>query len=647
MRKLLFNSVKKLIPKISETELIALRSGNTSIDRQIFEGKVKLPSIKPQIVTPSETYNVFNKKSDSLLNKYGDNKIYPNTNHKEIFNYLGSNKFFSFIIDEKYGGNKLSVSEMSSLLVKISSYNPSLGVSIMVPNSLGPGELLQEYGTQQQKEKYLPGLVTGEYIPCFGLTGPENGSDAGGNIDVGVVKKNKEGKVVIDVTVNKRYITLAPVSNLVGLAFNLEDPNNLLEKGQEGITVALLEGNHKGLNKTTHHNPLDAGFPNGTVKGKLEINLDQIIGGEELAGNGWKMLMECLAAGRGVCLPATALASAKASTWGVYQFGQHRKQFNIPIIKMEGVNEKWLDMLYQTWIIQCSVNLTNVLLEQGDKPAVISALMKQQTTERAREVINHGMDIHAGSAICQGYSNFIEKFYKSAPIGITVEGSNTLTRSLIIFGQGLNKSHPYIFPILSTIMENNEKEFGTQFGNMVGHTIKRYLSSYNPFMSELDKQTVNFAALSNFIALKGGKLKKEQYLSGKVADYFSNLYLAYSVKWYQEQFKVSETLTKYCIDRLMIENKSILKNILNNEPSLRRLFWHLTTSSNDIKFEKQREILKEVENNKNILEHIKQDLYLKDNILGDLEILNNHSEDSKEYQISYNKAINVGEYRND
>ena len=646
MRKLLFNSVKKLVPRISQTELIALRSGNTSLDRQIFQGKVKLPAIKPEVVNPSETYQVFDKKSNTLLKKYRDEKVYPNARYQEIFNHLGSNKFFSFIIDEKYGGQKLSISEMSSLLVKISSYNPSLGVSIMVPNSLGPGELLQEYGTVEQKEKYLSGLVTGKYIPCFGLTGPENGSDAGGNIDTGVVRKNKDGKVYIDVTVNKRYITLAPVSNLVGLAFNLNDPDNLLQKGQEGITVALLEGNHPGLNKTTHHIPLDAGFPNGTVKGKLDIELNQIIGGEELAGHGWKMLMECLAAGRGVCLPATALASAKSATWGVYNFGKHRKQFNIPIIKMEGVNEKWLDMLYQTWIIQCSVNLTNVLLEQGDKPAVISALMKQQTTERAREVINNGMDIHAGSAICEGYSNFMEKFYKSAPIGITVEGSNTLTRSLIIFGQGLNKSHPYIFPILSSIMEDDEKEFGKQFGSMVSHTIKRYLNTYNPFITELDKQTINFAALSNFVALKGGRLKKEQYLSGKMADYFSNLYLAYAVRWYQEQFKVSEPLTIFCIDRLMLENKLILKNILDNEPGLRALFWHLDTYVEEVKFDTRREILKEVEQNKNILEHIKQDLYLEDNILGDLEILNKTNKDSKEYKISYQKAINVGEYRN-
>jgi acyl-CoA dehydrogenase len=238
---------------------------------------------------------------------------------------------------------------------------------------------------------------------------------------------------VIDVEINKRYITLAPVSNLVGLAFKLNDPTGLLGEGKEGITVALIEGDHPGLIKDTHHNPLNAGFPNGTLKGKLRIKMDQVIGGEENCGNGWRMLMECLAAGRGICLPATANAACKVSTFGVFHYAMNRRQFNIPLIKMEGVSNKLADMLYNTWLIQSSIGLTNNILDSGEKPAVISAIMKQQTTDRAREVIDYGMDIHAGSAICLGENNFMEKFYRSSPIGITVEGSNTLTKNLIIF----------------------------------------------------------------------------------------------------------------------------------------------------------------------------------------------------------------------
>jgi len=642
MYRAIFGRIKKIVPKISETELIALNSGSTSIDREIFQGKVRLPQQKPS-VTMNRKINP--STIDKLLQTYGGKIVYPNTKAKEIFDYLGKNKFLSYIIPEKYGGTNLEVSELSSVLVKISSQNPALGVSVMVPNSLGPGELLQEYGTEAQREKYLPGLANGKYLPCFGLTGPENGSDASGKIDTGILKM-KNGKRVVEVTINKRYITLAPVANLVGLAFRLEDPDNLLEAGKEGITVALLESSHYGLRKETHHNPLNAGFPNGTLKGTIDIELDQIVGGEANTGLGWKMLMECLAAGRAVCLPGTALASSKVATWGVYQFGQHRKQFGIPLMKMEGVNEKWLDMLYQTWLIQCSVNMTNVLLEQGDRPAVISALMKQQTTERAREVINNGMDIHAGNAICVGHSNFMQKYYQSAPIGITVEGSNTLTRSLIIFGQGLNKSHPYIFPLLESVMDDDLQKFKTYFPKMVSHTVGSYLKTYSPFGRELEKQTVNFAALANFLALKGGALKREQYLSGLVADYFSNLYLAYSVRWYQEQFKVSDTLTDYCLERLLSENRNTLGKILQNERSLAVLFWHLNTKNQDVTFTRQREILEEVKNNTHILEHIKQDLYLHDNILEDLENLEKYDKDSAEYQKIYQRVINVGEYDN-
>jgi acyl-CoA dehydrogenase len=289
----------------------------------------------------------------------------------------------------------------------------------MVPNSLGPGELLSHYGTEQQKNKYLPNLAVGKYIPCFGLTGPHNGSDATGNIDEGVLKiiNNKR---VIEVNINKRYITLAPVSNLIGIAFRLRDPNNLLTNGKEGITLALIEKEKVGLIKNTYHNPLDVGFPNGTLKGNLIIELDEVIGGEENCGHGWKMLMECLATGRAISLPASANGSVKAVTFGIYHYGMNRKQFNIPLLKMEAVQNKFIDMLYNTWIIISSISMTNTILDNGAKPSVISAIMKQQTTERARVVLNNAMDIYAGSAICCGNNNFLEKYYRSAPIGITV-----------------------------------------------------------------------------------------------------------------------------------------------------------------------------------------------------------------------------------
>jgi acyl-CoA dehydrogenase len=645
MRNIVFNSIKKLIPRISDTELIALRSGNVSIDRQIFEGKVVLPSIKPKISQNEIAKSQLNKKADKLLKEYGDQIVYPNMKYKEIFNYLSENKFFSFIIEEKYQGTELPVSHFSHLLTRVSSKNPALGVSIMVPNSLGPGELLQEYGTDKQKNYYLPKLAKGEFIPCFGLTGPHNGSDAGGAIDVGTVIK-KGGKRVIKVKINKRYITLAPVANLVGLAFKLEDPENLLENGKEGITVALIKGNHPGLEKNTYHIPLNAGFPNGTLKGELEIDLEDIIGGEENVGNGWKMLMECLAAGRAICLPGSALASSKVSTYGVYQYAKHRKQFGLSLLKMEGVNEKWLEMLYNTWLIQCSVNLTNVLLENGDRPAVISALMKEQTTERARKVIDNGMDIHAGSAICQGYGNFMEKYYRSAPIGITVEGSNTLTRSLIIFGQGLNKSHPHIFPIYESVTNNNITMFSKEFTKMLSHTLGTYFRTWNPFQESLKKQTVLFASLANFVALKGGALKKDQYISGLMADIFSNLYLAYSVRWYHEQFNVSKVLADYCINNLLRENCVKFDTIFENEGALNLLFIHKAGMKHYPSFSERKDVLEEVRNNKQILEHIKDGIYTENTILDDLQKLDELTEESEEYKNLYQKVVDVGEYKN-
>ena len=639
MYKFIFKQIKEIIPKISETELIALNSGNTSLDRSIFKGKVILPSL-------AKTNDLFDvSKVDNLLKKYGDEVIYPNNKSKEMFDYIGKNKFLSLIIDEKYGGKKSSVNTMSNMLTKITTKNPSLGVTIMVPNSLGPGELLSHYGTEEQKNKYLPGLANGDYVPCFGLTGPNNGSDAAGPIDKGTVVLS-DNKPVIEVTINKRYITLAPVSNLIGLAFKLEDPNGLLSSGREGITVALIESSHPGLIKETHHNPLNAGFPNGTLKGTFKIELDQIIGGEQNCGNGWKMLMECLAAGRGICLPATANAASKVSTFGVFHYGMNRRQFNIPLIKMEGVQNKFVDMLYNTWLIQSSISLTNNILDNGDKPAVISAIMKQQTTDRARDVINNGMDIHAGSAICLGENNFIEKFYRSSPIGITVEGSNTLTRNLIIFGQGLNKSHPYIYPILENILNDDLESFKQNFKNIVKHSLSMYGKSWLFNSDILEKQTIQFANLANFVALKGGAIKKEQSLSADMADLLSNIYIGYGVKWYHQNNNVSDKLTKYCIDRLTNENQLIINRIVDNSGLLKLFLFQMKSNPKSVSYDLNREIINEVINNKKIMNEIKKDIYMTDTVLEKLEKLTNLDNKSNEYKEIYDDVIQVAEYKN-
>jgi len=664
MYNFLFKRVKQIIPRISSTELIALRTGNVSIDRKIFEGKLENPKKLPDYKEKFDS-----KRVHILLDKYSNEKVYPSSKTNEIFRYLGKNNFFSFLIPEKYGGIKLSVRELSDKLTKISSKNVSLGVSVMVPNSLGPSELLINYGTEEQKNKYLPELANGNFIPCFGLTGPNNGSDALGQIDHGIVTKDDNGMLYIETTIDKRYITLAPVSNLIGLALNIEDPNNLLKNNRDncetynnncvsdsskyvntGVTVFLLEKHHKGLKLETHHNPLDIGFPNGTIKGdKLKIYFDQIIGGEENMGNGWKMLMECLAAGRGICLPATANASAKQTTNSIYNYINHRKQFNMPLVKMEGVSNKFSNMMYNTWLIHTSIAMTNNILDDNCKPAVISAIMKEQTTERARVVINEGVDIHAGSAICLGENNFTYDFYKSIPVGITVEGSNTLTKNLIIFGQGLNKSHPHIYDIYKSIVDDNIIDFKTHFNKIVKHSLKLYFKSYRFFEKDnLTQQINDFANISNFVALLGAELKKNQSLSADMASLLSNLYLGQSLVWYQEHYKTSSKLTDYCLKRLLYENSLLFNRVIDNYPNLaiRMILKHNRRKITSINYKDNRELIIEVKNNKEIMETIKSNIYI-DKSLEKLEKLNELEFNSPEYNTLYDEIVSVGEYHND
>ena len=636
MYRALFRLVKSRIPKISDTEMIALQSGTTCVDRDILCGTYTFPK---EYVGD----NKFSKTTmDFLLTKYENTSLYPNEDNNYWIEYLARNKFFSFLIDEKYGGIKLSVNELSSILTKIASVSPALGVAVMVPNSLGPGELLIKYGTEEQKEKYLPKLASGECIPCFGLTGPNNGSDATGTIDKGHVVE-VDGKLKMRVRLNKRYITLAPVANLMGIAFELEDSVNAL--GKSGITVALVERDHLGLIQKTHHNPLNAGFPNGTIKGEIDIDIDQVIGGIDNIGNGWKMLMECLSAGRGVSLPATANASSKVATYGIYHYMKIREQFRMPLASMEAIQEKFMRMMYHTWVIQSSVEMTNDLLDEGHSPAVVSAIMKQQTTERGREVLNDAMDIHAGGAICLGRNNFLEAFYRSAPIGITVEGSNTLTRSLIIFGQGLNKSHPHIFPLLESILNDDLGSFKNSFNALISHSVFLYFRSFT-LGKELEQEIVRFATLTNFVALKGGALKREQQLSGDMADMFSNLYMAVSVKYYQKKHNVSEVYTDYVVKRLLNENKEKMNRVIENLGLERYLLLHLKRTPCPTFYDNENTMFAYIMNNTNIMDEVKRNIYTKGTVLEDMETVIENKMIGKSNTILADKIIQVGEFNN-
>jgi acyl-CoA dehydrogenase len=653
MYRLILNKIKTIIPKISETELIALRSGGVSIDGSIFKGKFDLP----KYIKVESKYEI--AKLDRLIEDNLDYH-YP-TNWKKGINQLGKDKIFGFIIEEKYGGLKLKTSELSKLLTKVSSANPALGVSAMVPNSLGPGELLQKYGSQTQKDKYLPKLATGKMIPCFGLTGPNNGSDAIGSIDKGILKKDENNNLYIDISINKRYITMAPIANLIGIAFNLENPSNYIISNNlnNGICLALLERGHKGLEQKTYHNPLDVGFPNGTIKGNIRLNISNIIGEEKGVGKGWNMLMECLGEGRAVSLPACGNASNKLSSLGIYQYAKHRKQFNMTLIKMEAIQSKIMDMLYHTWIINSGIHMTNSIMDTGKTPSVISAIMKQQSTDRSRIVMNHAMDIYAGSAIIKGENNFMEPIYKSNPIGITVEGSNTLTRNLIIFGQGLNKCHPYIFEVFDSIQKDDISEFKLSFNNLVKYVLINYIKSFNPLYTKkvipelkniISHKTYNkicfqlnkFSVLSSFIATKGGALKSKQMLSGDMADLLSNLYFMKSVIWYDlhmNKNKNNSYFTKYVISRLLYENQVLINRIVDNS-GFKVLLYHFKKHQTQ---EYHQGLLSDVIselNNSDIIEHLSKDIYISKPIKNLLRL---DEIDGQEYDKLYQEVISVGE----
>jgi len=655
MYRYIFNNIKKIIPKITETEIIALKSGGTSIDREIFKGRMnynKLFSPLKKSAMPIE----MDKNINEILEKVGEIAIYPTIDIHEIMKFLGEKGFLSMIIDKKYGGNRLPIEIQSQVLSKISSYNPSLGVVTMVPNSLGPAELIQHYGTEFQKEYFLPKLANGTFIPCFGLTGPNNGSDAVGKIDEGFVEQIN-GEIKIRINLNKRYITLAPISNLVGIAFKLNDPQKLLKNNKDGITLALVESDQKGLLQETYHNPNNAGFPNGTIKGTILINTDQVIGGEDKIGEGWKMLMECLAVGRGVSLPATANGSSKFITQAIMNYINIRKQFNMNIGDMEAVKEKFIDMYLNTWIIHTSVKLTNHILDTGSTPSVITAIMKQQTTERARVILNNGMDIYSGSGICTGENNFFTKFYNSSPVGITVEGSNTLTRGLIIFGQGLNKSHPYIFPIFENIQNNDLKDFKINFNNLLLEISKNYVCVLNPlnFLNHnnsklrLEKATIKFSLLANFIALLGGKIKSKQMISGNMADILSNLYLSYSLIWYQHNFGNESTifLQNESINYLMNELEYKMNLVIDNYPikTLKPLLYPLKSKIIYPKLENKNKLYNLILNNKELDETFKNDIYFKGTVLEKMELLNKIDKNSPKYELLYQDIIKVGEFK--
>ena len=627
-----FRTIKRILPRISATEKAALNSGTVSIDGDIFKGYLDINKLsnKYQVKLREDEVAFLRKETTELCEMIDNDSIEKNQDLSvNTWKYMKANKFMGLVIPKKYEGLEFSPHAHSLIVEKIASRNIASAVSVMVPNSLGPAELLHQYGTDAQQKYFLPMLATGSHIPCFGLTTEHSGSDAASMLDRGIVVK-ENGILGMRVTFSKRYITLAPVASLIGLAFRLEDPDRLLTKGKEGITVAILEKkNFKDIEIGNRHNPLNIGFMNGTIRGKdIFIPMDCVIGGEEKCGFGWNMLMESLGEGRGISLPAMSVATAKLCTFGVGGYARIRKQFNIPIAEMEGVKEKLAIIAGINYKLLSAQYLFNAILINKEKPPVLSAIMKYKFTEYGRITVNNGMDIMGGAGICKGSMNFLASSYVATPVAITVEGSNTLTRSLIIFGQGLNRSHPHLLDIISNIESNDKLQFHENFTKIVKHTLSNMSKSlyYGIYLKlyrnndiakysemHLNRHVANFAFSANIALLMGGKIKTAEYISGRYADILADIYMSYACLWFHKKnnsIKDIDHLLEYCINDYSKNIESNINKIADNFPIyfMGRLIKYVTyplgnyyTHNNDIVITKVSNIISKPTELRNLL----------------------------------------------
>ena len=564
-----FKVMKKMLPQMSQTEREALEAGNTWWDAELFSGDpdwkvlLSLPAAK----LSAEEQAFIDGPVETLCGMLDDWDITHNRHDlpAEVWDFIKQQKFCGMIIPKHYGGLEFGEFAHSEVVMKISSRSSTAAVTVMVPNSLGPAKLLLAYGTEQQKNHYLPRLAKGEEIPAFALTGPHAGSDAGAMPDTGIVcygtYAGNDRTLGIRLNWEKRYITLGPVATVLGLAFKLYDPEHLLgDKENIGITVALIPTDTAGVSIGRRHFPLDSAFQNGPNWGKdVFIPMDMIIGGVEQVGNGWKMLMQSLATGRAVSLPALSTGAAKMASRNTGAYARIRKQFNLPIGEFEGIEEPLSRIAGQTYIIDAVRKVTAAALDDGQKPSVISAIIKYELTERMRRVINDAMDIQGGSGICLGPKNYLGRMYQVIPVSITVEGANILTRTMMIFGQGAVRCHPYIQLEMDALNLDDPERSLQQFdevlfehigsvlhnlaaGFWLGLTNARFIKvpgdqNTQAYFRQIARLSVGFALVTDVALLTlGGSLKRKERLSGRFADVLSNLYLCSCVlKHHQDQ----------------------------------------------------------------------------------------------------------------
>lgn len=547
----MFKRAIKSIPKLSKTEEEALNCGDVWLEKGIFIGEPdweKLASIKVNLNEEEQAF--LDNETETLCSMINDWDIIQRRDLPEnVWSYMKDKGFFALVIEKEYGGKGFSARAHSDIVAKIASRSGSAAVTVMVPNSLGPGELLHHYGTPAQKSHYLPRLAKGIDIPCFALTEPGAGSDATSiESEAIVVHKKIDGKMVLglELTLNKRWITLAPVATLVGLAVNLKDPHGLLKgEGEEGITCVLIAHDTPNLEIGNRHLPGEQAFMNGTIRGKdIFVPIDSIIGGQKKAGGGWPMLVECLSIGRSISLPALAFASSAVSYAATGAFARIRRQFNVDIAQFEGVQEKLAEIAGLNYVINATRQLTLAAVCEHKKPSVASAITKYFNTELSRIVVNDAMDVHGGRSVVMGPRNYLAGAYQGIPISITVEGANIMTRNLLIFGQGSMACHPFVRDELYAVVKQDKDAFGALMWKHAAYFMRNFAKTVcsawtggrfitvpeSPLKREyqrLSRLSFAFSWLADLSLMTlGGNLKRKERISARLADGMSYLYMA-------------------------------------------------------------------------------------------------------------------------
>jgi len=594
---------RRMLPTMSDTEREALEAGTVWWDGELFTGKPDWPKLlsskAPQLTAEEQAF--LDGPCEELCRMLDEWDI---THRRadlppEVWDYLKKKGFFAMIIPKKYGGLEFSAYAHSCVLVKLASRSATCSSTVAVPNSLGPAELLLHYGTEEQKSHYLPRLARGEDVPCFALTGPRAGSDAASIPDTGVVCRGTyQGKEVVGIRLNfqKRYITLAPVATVIGLAFKLHDPDRLLggEKTDYGITCALIPRGTPGVTIGRRHFPLNVPFQNGPLSGKdVFVPLDAIIGGPQMAGQGWRMLVEQLSVGRCISLPSNSCGGAKAGVYASTAYARIRKQFAQPVGRFEGVEAALTRMAGAAYIIDAARSVTSGAIDGGEKPSVPAAMLKYHCTELGRKVANDAMDVHGGKGICLGPKNYLGRGYQVVPVAITVEGANILTRSLMILGQGAIRCHPYVLKEMNAAKLKDKaqslREFDAALMGHVGYTVSNAARSLvmgstlarfsaapgdgptRRYYQHINKFSAQFAFATDMAMLTlGGYLKQKEHLSARLGDVLSSLYMASMVlKHYENQGRPAEDLplVEWSCRTLLYEAQEQLHGFLRNFPN--------------------------------------------------------------------------------